>query len=175
MGLMAATLSRIAGSIILTSRLSCPGLTARYRNLILKAGRAAGHSHTAHTICAMAEEQKACKVSFHDLPNQSAYCELKQRICWLNDLDASQIFGGWNRRYKHKSDVLGCDMTFSVFFPPSSESSPVPVSTLDLLIWSYLGLVKSSACQQPCRRADFDCYECWPSGIVLPQRPHMHR
>ena len=56
-----------------------------------------------------------------------------------------QIFGGWNRRYKHKSDVLGCDMTFTVFYPPACESSPVPVlllgsinaeSLLPLLIWT---------------------------------------
>ncbi|CAL5228953.1 g12185 [Coccomyxa viridis] len=41
---------------------------------------------------------------------------------------AAKIFGGWNRRYKHTSDVLGCDMTFTVFFPPAAtESKPAPV------------------------------------------------
>ena len=38
------------------------------------------------------------------------------------------MFGGWNRKYKHKSDVLGCDMTFTVYFPPASEKKAVPVS-----------------------------------------------
>ncbi|CAK0784983.1 hypothetical protein CVIRNUC_008188 [Coccomyxa viridis] len=45
----------------------------------------------------------------------------------VQELKAAKIFGGWNRRYKHKSDVLGCDMTFTVFYPPACESSPVPV------------------------------------------------
>lgn len=38
-----------------------------------------------------------------------------------------QCFDGFVRRYRHKSSVLGCDMTFSVFYPPAAESKPVPV------------------------------------------------
>ena len=37
------------------------------------------------------------------------------------------MFGGWNRQYKHKSETLGCDMVFSVFYPPAAEKGPVPV------------------------------------------------
>ena len=39
----------------------------------------------------------------------------------------AQMFGGWNRQYKHKSEVLGCEMVFTVFFPPAAEKGPVPV------------------------------------------------
>ena len=41
-----------------------------------------------------------------------------------------QMFGGWNRQYKHKSETLGCDMVFTVFYPPAAEKGPVPVSCL---------------------------------------------
>jgi S-formylglutathione hydrolase len=37
------------------------------------------------------------------------------------------MFGGYNRRYKHTSSSLGCDMTFSIYFPPGADSGKVPV------------------------------------------------
>lgn len=37
------------------------------------------------------------------------------------------MFGGWNRRYKHTSSSLGCDMTFSIYFPPGADAGKVPV------------------------------------------------
>lgn len=39
-----------------------------------------------------------------------------------------QMFGGWQRRFKHLSTVCGCDMNFQIFFPPSAETAKVPVS-----------------------------------------------
>lgn len=38
-----------------------------------------------------------------------------------------QMFGGWNKKYKHASDTLGCSMTFTVYYPPAAEKSKVPV------------------------------------------------
>jgi S-formylglutathione hydrolase len=38
-----------------------------------------------------------------------------------------QCFGGFVRRYRHRSSVLGCDMHFSVFYPPAAAERPVPV------------------------------------------------
>lgn len=38
------------------------------------------------------------------------------------------MFGGVNRRYRHRSPLLGCDMAFTVFFPPApaqQQTSPV--------------------------------------------------
>ena len=38
-----------------------------------------------------------------------------------------QMFGGFNRTFKHKSSELGCDMAFTVYYPPQSETKPCPV------------------------------------------------
>ncbi|MBO1518398.1 S-formylglutathione hydrolase [Oceanisphaera pacifica] len=37
-----------------------------------------------------------------------------------------RCFGGRQIRYQHTSNVLHCDMQFSVFLPPQAESGPVP-------------------------------------------------
>jgi S-formylglutathione hydrolase len=39
------------------------------------------------------------------------------------------MFGGRNRRYRHRSPLLGCDMTFTVFLPPSALPPPEGAST----------------------------------------------
>ncbi len=36
-------------------------------------------------------------------------------------------FGGWQDVYRHRSDMLGCDMSVGVYFPPQSEDGPCPV------------------------------------------------
>ena len=36
-------------------------------------------------------------------------------------------FGGWQDVYRHRSEVLGCDMTVGVYFPPQVEHGPCPV------------------------------------------------
>jgi S-formylglutathione hydrolase len=36
-------------------------------------------------------------------------------------------FGGWQLRYKHRSEVLSCDMHFSLYLPPQAETAKVPV------------------------------------------------
>src|SRR5690625_2344772 len=38
-----------------------------------------------------------------------------------------RCFGGWQNRYQHRSETLGCDMVFSVYLPPQAEQGPVPV------------------------------------------------
>lgn len=42
-----------------------------------------------------------------------------------------QMFNGWVKRFKHSSAELGCDMLFTVFFPPAAaaEGVKVPVSS----------------------------------------------
>lgn len=37
-------------------------------------------------------------------------------------LSTNKQYGGFNRRYKHESTLLSCNMTFSVFFPPIRET-----------------------------------------------------
>ena len=36
-------------------------------------------------------------------------------------------FGGWQDVYRHRSEVLGCDMTVGVYYPPQAENGPCPV------------------------------------------------
>jgi len=39
---------------------------------------------------------------------------------------ANRSFGGWHRRYRHRSTVLDCDMVFALYLPPQAEAGPVP-------------------------------------------------
>ncbi|KAJ4892107.1 S-formylglutathione hydrolase [Raphanus sativus] len=43
----------------------------------------------------------------------------------LSEIGSTKMFDGYNKRYKHNSETLGCSMTFSIYFPPSSHKSPV--------------------------------------------------
>ncbi len=45
----------------------------------------------------------------------------------LELLANQRCFGGEQRRYKHSSDTLQCDMVFSAFLPPQAQRGPVPV------------------------------------------------
>ena len=42
-------------------------------------------------------------------------------------LERHACFGGWQDVYRHRSEVLGCDMTVGVYFPPQAASGPCPV------------------------------------------------
>lgn len=46
-------------------------------------------------------------------------------------ISSQKSFGGWHKRYKHKSAVLGCDMIFAVYLPPQAEK----VVKLPVLYW----------------------------------------
>ncbi|WP_097459246.1 S-formylglutathione hydrolase [Mangrovitalea sediminis] len=39
----------------------------------------------------------------------------------------NRSFGGWVRRFRHRSNVLDCDMVFGIFLPPQAEKRKVPV------------------------------------------------
>lgn len=39
----------------------------------------------------------------------------------LENLSCQKSFGGWHKRYKHRSAVLDCDMVFAVYLPPQAE------------------------------------------------------
>lgn len=45
----------------------------------------------------------------------------------LNKVSEQLAFGGRQIRFKHQSDVLHCEMQFSVFLPPQAEKQNVPV------------------------------------------------
>lgn len=41
---------------------------------------------------------------------------------------ANKSFGGWHKRYRHRSNTLNCDMIFAVYLPPQADQGePLPV------------------------------------------------
>lgn len=49
----------------------------------------------------------------------------------LENLSCQKIFGGWHKRYRHRSTSLNCDMVFAVYLPPQAERG----ETLPVLYW----------------------------------------
>jgi S-formylglutathione hydrolase len=45
----------------------------------------------------------------------------------LEQIAANRSFGGWHKRFRHRSAALGCDMVFAVYLPPQAEQGTVPV------------------------------------------------
>lgn len=46
----------------------------------------------------------------------------------IKEISANKMFGGWHKRYQHRSCVNNCDMTFAIFLPPQIErDEKVPV------------------------------------------------
>ena len=42
-------------------------------------------------------------------------------------IDSHLCFGGEQQRYRHRSEVQGCEMVYSVYLPPQARQAPVPV------------------------------------------------
>lgn len=49
----------------------------------------------------------------------------------LENISCQKSFGGWHKRYRHRSSVLGCDMVFAVYLPPQAEQG----GKLPVLYW----------------------------------------
>ncbi|MBD5803577.1 S-formylglutathione hydrolase YeiG [Azoarcus sp. Aa7] len=49
----------------------------------------------------------------------------------LENLSSQKSFGGWLKRYRHRSRTLDCEMTFTVYLPPQAE----PGGKLPVLYW----------------------------------------
>jgi len=45
----------------------------------------------------------------------------------LERIANNKIFGGEQRRYRHSSETLSCDMHFSIYLPPQASEGSVPV------------------------------------------------
>ncbi len=45
----------------------------------------------------------------------------------LTIVSKNKIADGWVKKFNHSSDVLDCQMTFSIFLPPQAENQKVPV------------------------------------------------
>jgi S-formylglutathione hydrolase len=46
-------------------------------------------------------------------------------------VSSQKSFGGWHKRYRHRSTALGCDMIFAVYLPPQAEQG----AKLPVLYW----------------------------------------
>lgn len=45
----------------------------------------------------------------------------------LERIEHRACFGGWQDVYRHRSQVLDCDMQFAIYLPPQAQDGPVPV------------------------------------------------
>ncbi|NSL56343.1 S-formylglutathione hydrolase [Uliginosibacterium aquaticum] len=46
----------------------------------------------------------------------------------LENIACNKSFGGWHKRYRHRSSTLACDMVFAIYLPPQAElGKPLPV------------------------------------------------
>ncbi|MBD9415413.1 S-formylglutathione hydrolase [Pseudomonas sp. PDM16] len=52
-------------------------------------------------------------------------------VMTLEIVSSNKSFGGWHKRYKHRSTSLNCDMVFAVYLPPQAEQS----AKLPVLYW----------------------------------------
>ncbi|WP_339845093.1 S-formylglutathione hydrolase [uncultured Halopseudomonas sp.] len=44
-------------------------------------------------------------------------------------ISANKSFGGWHKRYRHRSTATSCDMTFAIYLPPQADQgAPLPVA-----------------------------------------------
>ncbi len=49
----------------------------------------------------------------------------------LDNISCQKSFGGWHKRYRHRSETLNCTMTFAVYLPPQAEAG----EKLPVLYW----------------------------------------
>lgn len=42
-----------------------------------------------------------------------------------DDVHFVQSFGGFTKQFKHTSETLGCEMKFTIFFPPGVLKAPI--------------------------------------------------
>ena len=49
----------------------------------------------------------------------------------LDIVSSNKSFGGWHKRYRHRSTVLNCDIVFAVYLPPQVEQG----ARLPVLYW----------------------------------------
>lgn len=90
---------------------------------------------------------------------------------------ANKCFGGFTKRYSHASKVLGCDMTFSVFFPPgaASQAEAAPAAVPVLYYLSGLtctdeNVIQKAGAQRACAAAGiaFVAPDTSPRGLGVP-------
>lgn len=92
----------------------------------------------------------------------------------LKQLSVNKIFDGQQIQYVHQSDVLDCEMQFSIFLPVEAETKPVPVLYwLSGLTCTDQNFVTKAGAQQ--YAAEFGvaivCPDTSPRGENIPDDP----
>ncbi|MFO1390308.1 S-formylglutathione hydrolase [Cellvibrio sp.] len=86
-------------------------------------------------------------------------------------ISATKSFGGWIKRYKHRSATLNCDMVFAIYLPPQAETTSVP------LLWWLSGLtctdenfMQKAGAQQVAAKLGIAiiCPDTSPRGVNIP-------
>lgn len=86
-------------------------------------------------------------------------------------ISATKSFGGWIKRYKHRSAALNCDMVFAIYLPPQAETTSVP------LLWWLSGLtctdenfMQKAGAQQVAAKLGIAiiCPDTSPRGVNIP-------
>lgn len=81
--------------------------------------------------------------------DKDIYKEREMEGMKVTEISSSKMFEGYNKRYKHYSQTLGCSMTFHIYFPPppksaSPDSHKFPVSSFpNHNLFSYVCLCVS--------------------------------
>ncbi|EFJ22464.1 hypothetical protein SELMODRAFT_151094 [Selaginella moellendorffii] len=74
-------------------------------------------------VCAAAAA--SVRISLRCLATKACIEQLP--MAQLKEIGKNKMFGGFNRRFQHPSSSCGCDMNFSVYFPPAADHGKVPV------------------------------------------------
>ncbi|GAU24217.1 hypothetical protein TSUD_23540 [Trifolium subterraneum] len=53
-----------------------------------------------------------------------------ESVMGVTETSSGKMFGGYNKRYKHYGQSLGCSMNFHIYFPPNSNSDNKPFPVL---------------------------------------------
>lgn len=92
----------------------------------------------------------------------------------MEQIDAHKSFGGQQRRYRHSSAVLNCDMTFSIYLPPQAEQGSVPaLYWLSGLTCTDENFVTKAGAQQYAAQYGIAiiCPDTSPRGEAVPDDP----
>lgn len=90
----------------------------------------------------------------------------------LELLSSQKSFGGWLKRYQHKSSSTGTDMIFAIYLPPKAEREAVPVLYwLSGLTCNDENFMQKSGAQRMAAELGLAivCPDTSPRGTDLPQ------
>lgn len=92
----------------------------------------------------------------------------------MNIISTNNCFGGKQEKYSHRSEVLSCEMTFSVYLPPQAKDNAVPIIYwLSGLTCTDDNFVQKAGAQRYAAEAGVAivCPDTSPRGDAVPDDP----